>query len=102
MNKEEIGQILDEMHLIEVEKLSSKARKLFDAVMKIADERDLAINYLKDLVENKDTNNKVLWFDIEYAKIYGELCSCPGTSDNRLALVPLSEIEKFLSKIEKR
>ena len=64
-------------------------------------EKQELIDYLKDLIENKYTNGKVVWFDSEYAKTYGELCNMAGYKANRLALVPLSEIEKFLSKIEK-
>lgn len=60
------------------------------------------IEYLKDLLENRYTNSKVVWFDSEYAKIYGELCTMAGANDDRLPLVPLSEIENILSKIEKR
>ena len=59
------------------------------------------INYLKDLIENKYTNGKVVWFDSEYARIYGELCTMAGVGDNRLALVPLNVLEELLFKIEK-
>ena len=62
---------------------------------------DELINYLKDLLENRYTNSKVVWFDSEYAKIYGELCTIAGANDDRLPLVPLNEIENILSKIEK-
>ena len=65
-------------------------------------EKQELIDYLKDLLENRYTNGKVVWFDSEYAKIYGELCTMAGAGDTRLALVPLSEIENILSKIEKR
>ena len=60
------------------------------------------IDYLKNLLENRYTNSKVVWFDSGYAKIYGELCTMAGANDDRLPLVPLSEIENILSKIEKR
>ena len=65
-------------------------------------EKQELIDYLKDLLENRYTNSKVVWFDSEYAKIYGELCTMAGANDDRLPLVPLSEIENILSKIEKR
>ena len=64
-------------------------------------EKQELIDYLKDLLENRYTNSKVVWFDSEYAKIYGELCTMAGANDDRLPLVPLSEIENILSKIEK-
>ena len=59
------------------------------------------IDYLKDLVEKKHTNDKVVWFDSDYTKDFGELCTMAGVGNNRLPLVPLSEIENILSKIEK-
>lgn len=40
MNQEEIKQILDELHLVRPEVLQPKAKKLFEAIMTIADERD--------------------------------------------------------------
>lgn len=70
-------------------------------LIKKDDEKQELIDYLKDLLENRYTNSKVVWFDIEYAKIYGELCTMAGANDDRLPLVPLSEIENILSKIEK-
>lgn len=75
---------------------------LYTQLIKLNKEKQELIDYLKDLIENKHTNNKVLWFDSEYAKIYGELCTMAGANDDRLPLVPLSEIENILSKIEKR
>lgn len=56
------------------------------------------IDYLKDLIENRLTNRKVVYFDKED----GELYPIAGAGDTRLALVPLSEIEEILNKIEKR
>ena len=70
-------------------------------LIKKDDEKQELIEYLKDLLENRYTNSKVVWFDSEYAKIYGELCTMAGANDDRLPLVPLSEIENILSKIEK-
>ena len=40
MNKEEIQDILEELHLVRPEILQPKAKKLFEAIMSIADERD--------------------------------------------------------------
>lgn len=40
MNKEEIQDILEELHLVRPEILQPKAKKLFEAIMIIADERD--------------------------------------------------------------
>lgn len=58
MNKEEIQDILEELHLVRPEILQPKAKKLFEAIMIIADERDeykqkidKAIEYIKVLRE---------------------------------------------------
>lgn len=40
MTKEEIQDILEELHLVRREILQPKAKKLFEAIMIIADERD--------------------------------------------------------------
>ena len=40
MNKEEIEDILEELHLVRPETLKPKAKKLFETIMSIADERD--------------------------------------------------------------
>lgn len=74
---------------------------LYTQLITLQKEKQELIEYLKDLLENRYTNSKVVWFDIEYAKIYGELCTMAGANDDRLPLVPLSEIENILSKIEK-
>ena len=84
-------------HGIDIDNPYEMANEIID----LKRQKQELIDYLKDLIDNKHTNNKVLWFDSEYAKTYGELCNMAGYKANRLALVPLSEIEKFLSKIEK-
>lgn len=40
MTDREIQEVLDELNLVRPEVLNDKAKKLFDAIMKIADERD--------------------------------------------------------------
>lgn len=72
-------------YIEKLEKRNKKLEKEYKKVQKIA-----------DLIENKYTNGKILWFDSEYAMIYGELCSMAGAGNNRLALVPLFELEKIL------
>ena len=71
-------------------------------ILKMQKERQELIDYLKYLIEDRFTNGKVVWFDSEYARDFGELCTMAGARGNRLPLVPLSEIENILSKIEKR
>ena len=90
----------DRKEVLNLIKLKNEFKKQeIERKLKACDE---LIEYLKDLLENRYTNGKVVWFDSEYAKIYGELCTMAGANDDRLPLVPLSEIENILSKIEKR
>ena len=43
MNKEEIKDILEELHLVRPEILKPKAKKLFEAIICISDERDILL-----------------------------------------------------------
>ena len=52
MNKEEIEDILEELHLVRPEILKPKAKKLFEAIMSIADERDESQQENKQLKDN--------------------------------------------------
>ena len=79
-----------------------KRTELNNRVLECQKEKQELIEYLKDLIGNRFTNGKVVWFDSEYARDFGELCTMAGARGNRLPLVPLSEIENILSKIEKR
>ena len=64
MSNEEANQILKELYEVRPEKLNDKAKRLFEAMMKIADERDSVkadlyeannrINDLLDVVKQKD------------------------------------------------
>lgn len=64
MSNEEANQILKELYEVRPEKLNDKAKRLFEAIMKIADERDSVkadlyeannrINDLLDIVKQKD------------------------------------------------
>lgn len=56
MDKNIIEDILNEMHLINPEELSPKARKLFNAIMEIADDRDK----YKALYENEKSHSDTL------------------------------------------
>lgn len=64
MNNEEANKVLEELYEVRPEKLNDKAKRLFEAMMKIADERDSVkadlyeannrINDLLDIVKLKD------------------------------------------------
>ena len=75
MSNEEANQILKELYEVRPEKLNDKAKRLFEAIMKIADERDSVkadlyeannrINDLLDIAKQKDK-------EIEELKKYKE------------------------------
>lgn len=101
MTKEEFENLSehDQKEVLNLIKLKNEFKKQeIERKVKAYDE---LIDYLKDLLENKYTNSKVVWFDSEYARDFGKLCTMAGANDDRLPLVPLSEIENILSKIEK-
>lgn len=50
MTGEEAQKVLDELNTVRIEVLNDKAKRLFEAIMKITDERD----NLKEEVEKKD------------------------------------------------
>lgn len=64
MDLQEVEKVLEELHEVRPEKLNDKAKRLFEAIMKIADSRDKAeadlyeannrINDLLDVVKQKD------------------------------------------------
>ena len=64
MSNEEANKVLEELHEVRPEKLNDKAKRLFEATMKIADSRDKAeadlyeanhrINDLLDIEKQKD------------------------------------------------
>lgn len=64
--KKEINEQLEKYEKSYIEKEDYKSRI------------EKAVEYIK-----KDTR----WFDSEYAKVYGELCSCIGVNDNRLEVL---------------
>ena len=65
MSEVEIQDILEELHLVRPEILSPKAKKLFEAIMDIADERD---NLLKEV----EKQNKKIAIKEEMLKIKDE------------------------------
>ena len=64
MSNEEANKVLEELYEVRPEKLNDKAKRLFEAMMKIADRKDEAeadlyeannrINDLLDIVKQKD------------------------------------------------
>lgn len=60
MNKDDIRMILDEMHLLSPEELTSKAKRLFCAIMSIADERDKYKSLYENEKDHSDTLERIL------------------------------------------
>jgi hypothetical protein len=64
MNKEEAQKVLEELYTVRPEMLNDKAKRLFEAIMQIADERDKAYKIIdkmaEKMVEDKD------WFYSEF------------------------------------
>ena len=63
MTEEEAQKVLDELNTVRIEVLNDEAKKLFEAIMKIADERD-------KLREELDLKDKII--DL-MAKYIGEI-----------------------------
>ena len=79
MSNEEAEKVLEELHEVRPEKLNDKAKRLFEAIMKIADSRDKAesdlyeannrINDLLDIVKQKDKLINLMSKDIYDSQI---------------------------------
>lgn len=70
MNNEEANQVLQELNEVRPEMLNDKAKRLFEAIMKIADERDEAE---ADLYEANHRINDLLDLDTQKDKIIDEI-----------------------------
>ena len=69
MNNEEANQVLQELNEVRPEMLNDKAKRLFEAIMLIADERDKANERVDELINEvtiKDSKlelkDQVIWF----------------------------------------
>lgn len=67
MTNEEANKVLEELHEVQLEKLNDKAKRLFEAIMKIADSRDKAEadlyeanNRIVDLMNIIDERDKII------------------------------------------
>ena len=80
MNKEEMQEILEELHLVRPEILQPKAKKLFGAIMSIADERDISQNNWNELKKWLEENWKQSQ-DIWFVKIINKMQELEGKSE---------------------
>lgn len=60
MTNEEAQKVLDELQNVRPEVLNDEAKRLFEAIMKIADERDLAKKCLIENANVADERNQLL------------------------------------------
>ena len=84
MREEELIKALKEMDKKRVEELELNSRKLFDVIMKIADERDKLLEEKQEL--------------IDYLKEEINECKLTGNDED---YIKLDVYEEILSKIEK-
>lgn len=70
MTNEEANKVLEEMHEVRPEKLNDKAKRLFEAIMKIADRKDEAE---ADLYEANHRINDLLDLDTQKDKLIDEI-----------------------------
>ena len=77
-----------------------------DGVLETYDWQDVAEDLKEKLNKQKEIINKikekgVMYYDPEYSKIYGELCSMPGANNTRTPVIVIDyEIMKLLEGIE--
>lgn len=91
MSNEEANQVLEELHEVRPEKLNDKAKRLFEAIMKIADRKDEAeadlyeannrINDLLDIVKQKDKEIDLMASSIDNYDSQLEICSFKDKED---------------------
>ena len=70
MTNEEANKVLEEMNEVRPEELNDKAKRLFEAMMKIADERD---SVKADLYEANNRINDLLDLDAQKDKLIDEI-----------------------------
>ena len=68
MKEEELIKALKEMDKKRVEELELNSRKLFDAIMKMADERDKYKSLYENEKDKNDTLNRIIKKTEEYIK----------------------------------
>ena len=64
MNEEEAQKVLDELQNVRPEVLNDEAKRLFEAIMKIADERDLYKKIIKEMANMLEKDHE--WFYSEF------------------------------------
>ena len=66
----------------------------------VAEDLKEKLNKQKEII-NKIKEKSIMYYDPEYSKIYGELCSMPGTNNTRTPVIVIDdEILELLEEIE--
>lgn len=55
MDQKEVGKVLEELQGVRPEELTGEAKRLFEAIMKIADDRDKAYRIIDKMAEQLTT-----------------------------------------------
>lgn len=105
MSNEEANQILKELYEVSPEKLNDKAKRLFEAMMKIVDERNSVkadlyeannrINDLLDLVKQKDKRIS----DLEYS-LLDMVLQFADEDKNSISTMGLSALETAFAELD--
>ena len=82
MNKEEIQDILEELHLVRPEILQPKAKKLFEAIMSIADERDEFKHIIDELEKWLEYQDEHTIQQNNYYRVLNKLQELKGSDKN--------------------
>lgn len=107
MREEELIKALKEMDKKRVEELEQNSRKLFDAIMKIANERDKYKSLYQNEKEHTDTLKRIINRCVE--EIYNLIDDCDSVignkessivSKNKLMLMQKEKIIKILDLLK--
>ena len=106
MSEEELTKALKEMYKKRVEELEPNSRKLFDAIMKIANERDRLLEEKQELIDYLKEQITLCDERIDFHK--SEISGVADISDDNRHLILIKKnkirkesFEEILSKIEK-
>ena len=94
MSKEEIEDILEELHLVRPEILDPKAKKLFEAIMSIADERD------KFQQENQELKKQLEEYKEQVHKGLYNVCLPYQTGYNKAIKDKETQQKEFIKYLE--
>ena len=102
MTDKEINSIIDELNSVRPEKLNGKARKLFDTIMQILDEKDdLKAELHAEQIKNKKLELETIPLLEGKIKQYEQHLDLEWVEDNFIEMSKYRKLKQNLSKIEK-